>query len=144
LKDPQDAALARRVETLFLDLANGRYQGLFRVVGREAIARLGGDPDALLIIEPIEGYTTAAGVSGGFLVASNRRGDHGFLPTEPGMYTGLVISGAGVLQGIAVPLTRQIDIAPTAARLLGLELSEADGVPIMGVLRNTQVPLVSR
>jgi predicted AlkP superfamily pyrophosphatase or phosphodiesterase len=144
LKDPQDATLARRVETLFLDLANGRYQGLFRVVGREAIARLGGDPDALLIIEPIEGYTTAAGVSGGFLVASNRRGDHGFLPTEPGMHTGLVISGAGVLQGIAVPLTRQIDIAPTAARLLGLELSEADGVPIMGVLGNTQVPLVSR
>jgi hypothetical protein len=60
------------------------------------------------------------------------------------MHTGLVISGAGVLQGIAVPLTRQIDIAPTAARLLGLELSEADGVPIMGVLGNTQVPLVSR
>jgi predicted AlkP superfamily pyrophosphatase or phosphodiesterase len=139
LKDPRDAALAGRVETLFLDLANGRYQGLFRIIRREEIARMGGDPDALLIIEPIEGYTTAAGVAGGFLTASTSRGDHGFLPTEPRMHTGLVISGAGVLQGIAVPLTRQIDIAPTAARLLGLELSEAEGVPIMGVLENTKV-----
>lgn len=138
LKDPQDSALARRVETLFLDLSKERYQGLFRVIGRDEIARLGGDPDALLIIEPIEGYTTAPGVSGGFLIATNRRGDHGFLPTEPLMHTGLVLSGAGVLQGIAVPLTRQIDIAPTAARLLGLEFSEAEGVPIMGVLARIQ------
>lgn len=138
LKNPQDSALARRVETLFLDLSRGRYHGLFRVIGRDEIARLGGDPDALLILEPIEGYTTAPGVSGGFLVSTNRRGDHGFLPTEPLMHTGLVLSGAGVLQGIAVPLTRQIDIAPTAARLLGLEFSEAEGVPIMGVLAGLQ------
>ena len=138
LKNPQDMALATRVETLFRDLANGRYNGLFRVVGRDEIARLGGDPDALLIIEPIEGFTTAAGAAGGFLVASSRRGDHGFLPTEPLMHTGLVLSGAGVLQGTVVPLSRQIDIAPTAARLLGFEISEAEGVPMVGVLGSGQ------
>jgi predicted AlkP superfamily pyrophosphatase or phosphodiesterase len=134
LKNPEDTALAASVEALFVNLANGRYKGLFRVVTRDEIARVGGDPDALLIIEPVEGFTTADGTSGGFLVASSRRGDHGFLPTEPLMHTGLVISGAGVLQGIAVPLTRQIDIAPTAARLLGFEFSEAEGVPMVGVL----------
>jgi predicted AlkP superfamily pyrophosphatase or phosphodiesterase len=138
LKNPADRALASRVEALFQELANGRYKGLFRVVGREEIDRLGGDPDALLIIEPIEGFSTAPGAAGGFLTASPRRGDHGFLPTEPLMHTGLVISGAGVLQGIAVPLTRQIDIAPTAARLLGLDFSEAEGVPIVGVLTGRQ------
>jgi predicted AlkP superfamily pyrophosphatase or phosphodiesterase len=136
LKDP---ALAQRVRTLFEGLAAGRYHGLFRVVDRAEVARLGGDPDAALIIEPIEGFTTAAGTSGGFLVASPRRGDHGFLPTEPPMHTGLVVSGAGVLKGVVVPLTRQIDIAPTAARLLGIEFSEAEGVPIVGVLGSAPV-----
>ena len=138
LRDPDDRALASRVETLFRQLAEGRYKGLFRVVGRQEIARLGGDPDVLLIIEPIEGFTTGASAAGGFVAATSRRGDHGFLPTEPRMHTGLVIAGAGVLPGIAVPLARQIDIAPTAARLLGLDFSEADGVPVVGVLEAQQ------
>ena len=138
LKNPEDSALATRVETLFRNLANGRYKGLFRVVGRDEIARLGGDPDALLIVEPIEGFTTAAGATGGFLIASTRRGDHGFLPTEPLMQTGLVLSGAGVLRGMAVPLTRQIDIAPTAAWLLGFDIPDAEGVPMLGVLVSQQ------
>ena len=43
-------------------------------------------------------------------------------------------AGAGVRPGIAVPLTRQIDIAPTVARLLGFELTDADGVPLVGIL----------
>ena len=134
IKDPSDTALARKVEDLFRSLADGRYRGIFRVVGRDEIARLGGDPDVLLIIEPIEGYTAGMGVDGGFVVAASRHGDHGFLPTEPRMYTGLIASGAGVRQGIAVPLTRQIDIAPTVARLLGFELTEADGIPLVGIL----------
>ena len=134
IKDPGDTTLATKVEDVFQTLADGRYRGLFRLVGRDEIARLGGDPDVLFIIEPIEGYTTGAGVEGGFVVASNRHGDHGFLPTEPPMYTGLIAAGAGVRPGIAVPLTRQIDIAPTVARLLGFELTDADGVPLVGIL----------
>lgn len=134
LKDPSDAAVARRVESLFRGLADGPYRGLFRVVGRDEIARVGADPDALLYIEPIEGYTTAAGTTGGFLVASSRRGDHGYMPDSPAMHTGLIAAGAGIVQGLAIPLARQIDIAPTVGRLLGFELRQADGVPMAGLL----------
>jgi hypothetical protein len=134
LRDPDDAALARRVEGLFLDLADGPYRGLFSVVGRAEVRRLGGDPEALLMIEPIDGYTVAAGTEGGFLVPSSRRGDHGYLPTSPAMRTGLVLAGAGIARGVVVPLARQIDIAPTVARLLGLDATGADGVPLTGVL----------
>ena len=55
------------------------------------------------------------------------------------MHTGLVISGAGVLQGLAMPIARQIDIAPTVARLLGFEMKGAEGVPMVGILQ-TQSP----
>ena len=44
LRDPSDAALAARVDRLFRDLAEGPYRGLFRVIGRDEIADLGGDP----------------------------------------------------------------------------------------------------
>ncbi len=134
LKDPGDTALAARVEKLFRDLAVTRYSGLFRVVGREEIAQRGGDPEALLFLEPAEGYTTAAGTSGAFLVASPRHGDHGYMPDVPAMHTGLIMAGAGILKGIAVPLARQIDIAPTAARLLGIELPTAEGIAMVGTL----------
>lgn len=134
LEDPSDAALARRVETLFRGLADGPYRGLFRVVGSEEIARTGADPTALLYIEPIEGYTTAAGTGNGFLVATTRRGDHGYLPDEPAMHTGLIAAGAGLVPGLAIPLARQIDLAPTAGRLLGITLTQAEGVPMAGLL----------
>ena len=134
LKDPSDAALAREVEALFQRLADSRYKGIFRVIRREEIAQLGGDPDALLILEPTEGYTTTAGLAGGFLIGSRRGGDHGYLPTEPAMRTGLVAAGAGIRAGLVIPLARQIDIAPTAARLLGFDLHDTDGVPMVGML----------
>lgn len=134
LKDPADAATAARVEQLFRGLADGRYRGLFRVVDRAEIASRGGDPDALLFLEPSEGYTTAAGTTGEFLVASPRHGDHGYTPDAPAMHTGLILAGAGIVEGIAMPIARQIDIAPTVARLLGLELPHAEGVAMVGVI----------
>lgn len=140
LKDASDAGLARRVGQLFQDLADGPYRGLFTVVQRDAITRLGGDPDALLILEPVEGYTTAGGATGPFLVRSTRRGDHGYLPTSAAMHTGLVAWGAGIAEGRVVPITRQIDVAPTAARLLGFELKNIDGVPVVGILGAASAP----
>lgn len=134
LKQPGNAAVAARVERLFADLAEGRYKGLFRIIDRAEITRRGGDPDALLFLEPIEGYTTAAGTSGEFLIASTRGGDHGYTPDAPAMHTGLIVAGAGVKAGVAIPLARQLDIAPTIARLLGFEMKSADGAPMVGVL----------
>jgi arylsulfatase A-like enzyme len=135
LRDPADAALARRVETLFEDLAAGPYRGLFRVIRRPELDALGADPAALLFLEPVEGYMVSDGFAGdAFLAATTARGQHGFLPTEPLMHTGLVIAGAGVKAGVVVPLARQVDIAPTVARLLGLTMAGADGAPMVGIL----------
>ena len=134
LKDPGDRATAERVEKLFRDLASGPYRGLFRIVDRAEIAERGGDPEALLFLDPSEGYTTAAGTTGEFLIASSRGGDHGYIPDAPAMHTGLILAGAGITRGIGMPLARQIDIAPTVARLLGLTLPHAEGVAMVGVI----------
>lgn len=36
-------------------------------------------------------------------------------------------------RGALIPLIRMVDIAPTIASLLGVELPDADGNPIMGI-----------
>jgi predicted AlkP superfamily pyrophosphatase or phosphodiesterase len=135
LRDPADAQAARRVEALFADLANGRYRGLFRVVGRGELDALGADPAALLFLEPVEGYMVTDGFVGNdFVAATAARGQHGYLPAERLMHTGLVMAGAGIRKGIAMPLARQIDVAPTVARMLGAAMDAIDGVPMVGIL----------
>jgi len=136
-----DPALAAKVTALFEDLARTRYKGLFRVVGREELDALGAYPDALLMIEPAEGYYLSDGYEeNAFLIGTTRRGAHGFLPTEPRMFTGLILSGAGVRAGVPLPSVRQIDIAPTVARLLGFTMPAAEGVPLVGVLDTPRPP----
>jgi arylsulfatase A-like enzyme len=135
LRDHTDAALGERVVRLFEGLAAGRYRGVFRVVGRDELDRLGAYPEALVFLEPAEGYYLSHGVQDdAFVVATPRRGAHGYLPDAPRMHTGLVFSGAGLRADVPLPIVRQIDIAPTIARLLGFDMPEADGVAMVGVL----------
>lgn len=136
LKDPGDKALAAAVEHAFRAEADGRYRGIFRVVSRAELDALGAYPEAAFSIEPAEGYYVSDGVvNDSVLVGTTRRGAHGFLSTEPRMHTGFIVAGAGIRPGVPLPLVRQIDIAPTIARLLGVEMPDVDGVPIVGVLK---------
>jgi predicted AlkP superfamily pyrophosphatase or phosphodiesterase len=136
VKDKADTATAEAVTRRFAALAEGPYKGLFRVVSRAEMDGLGADPDALLAIEPVEGYTVNPSVEGrAFVVATSRRGQHGYLPTNQPLRTGLILSGAGIRRGVEVPFARQIDIAPTIARLLGLDMTDVDGVVMAGVLQ---------
>jgi len=135
LADSADQDTAAKALAAFRELTDGRYRGLFRLVERPELDALGTDPEALFFIEPIEGYSIGGGFSGdAFLRATGRRGTHGFMPTAPAMHTGLVVSGVGVRAGVAMPLARQIDIAPTVAALLGIDLGDVDGIAIRGVL----------
>ncbi len=135
LADPSDQELAQRVEVLFDSLAKGPYQHLFTVLDRQQLDALGADPEALLYLEPVEGFSIAESFEEDrFLVATDRRGTHGFLPTNPRMHTGLVVSGAGIRKGVVLPIARQIDIAATVAQLLGFRFDESDGVAMSGVI----------
>ena len=111
------------------------------MVRRAELDERGAYPEALFFFEPAEGYYLSDGFAqDSFLIGTTRRGAHGFLPTEPRMFTGLILSGAGIRSGVPLPSVRQIDIAPTVARLLGFEMPEADGVPLFGVIGAPAVP----
>lgn len=135
LKKPGDKKLAARVTQLFENEANGKYRGLFRVVRRDELTARGAYPDALLFLEPIDGYYLSEGFEAdAFLVGTTRRGAHGYLPTEPRMFTGFIAAGPGIRKNVPLPSVRQIDIAPTVARLLGFEMPDIDGTAIVGLL----------
>jgi predicted AlkP superfamily pyrophosphatase or phosphodiesterase len=55
------------------------------------------------------------------------RHEHGYLPSHPKMFTSLVLSGNGVKKGTTIGRVRSLDVAPTIARLLGVEMANVEG-----------------
>jgi len=61
-------------------------------------------------------------------------GTHGYLPDQPDMLSLCIVSGPGLKAGTRLGKIRAIDIAPTVARILGIELPSADGKPLEKLL----------
>jgi predicted AlkP superfamily pyrophosphatase or phosphodiesterase len=61
-------------------------------------------------------------------------GTHGYLNTDPDMNAIFIAWGAGIRKGIQIPEIRNVDVAPTIARLLGIEMSGVSGHVLSDVL----------
>jgi predicted AlkP superfamily pyrophosphatase or phosphodiesterase len=61
-------------------------------------------------------------------------GTHGYLNTDPDMNAIFIAWGAGIRTGIQIPEIRNVDVAPTIARLLGIEMSGVSGHALSDVL----------
>ena len=125
----RDAVLARRM----LEKEAARL-GSFRVVAADELLRGGADPEAWFGLEAEPGFRFDDAVQGPFLLPAALRGDGGYLPSRAEMDTGFVAWGRGLRTRVRIPRMKQPDVAPTAARLLGIDLGEVSGKPLIGAL----------
>ncbi len=119
--------------------AAAEESGAFRIVSAEEMLRMGADSEAWFGIEAELGYAFGDAVEPHFMLAAPFRSGGGYLPDRPEMRSGLAAWGRGVRSGIRVPIMRQTDVAPTLAALLGLRLEDADGRPLVGILRESRL-----
>ncbi|MGE0609729.1 MAG: alkaline phosphatase family protein [Pirellulales bacterium] len=87
-------------------------------------------PDLVLVAQ--DGYAVSASAAGDTFVTGQVEGkvslgSHGFLSTNPKMNALCILAGRGVRSGAPINDPENIDIAPTAAALLGLEDFQVDG-----------------
>ncbi|WP_337176603.1 ectonucleotide pyrophosphatase/phosphodiesterase [Paludisphaera sp.] len=81
-----------------------------------------------MVIAAKDGYGVGGAVKGQGLIQEHaQRGSHGYISTEPKMKALFVASGAGIKPGAKLPAVNNIDVAPTAAHLLGIPLDDAPG-----------------
>ena len=117
-----------------------RYQALyprrFRIVERAELDQWGADRGAVFGVEPTVGYVLDGRLAAPFAQPHSRAAGHGYRPDTPGMETGFIAYGAGIRSGWVLPVTNTIDIAPTIAQILGLNLPDAEGKPIVGVFKS--------
>lgn len=137
LERPDDTKLAVRLSDSFRTEIQQRYAGLAEFIARDQLDQLGAFPGAVFALAAKEGYMFTAAPNATPLVPSGAlKGMHGYLPSMPEMATGFIMSGAGVRKGLRVPLVRMLDVAPTVAALLSVELQGAAGGPIAGILES--------
>ena len=116
--------------------------GAFRIVGADEMLANGADPEAWFGLEATLGYELGELVSGPLLHAAAEHAGAGYFPHHVSMGPGFVAFGAGVRPGVRIPRMREIDVAPTAAAVLGLSLDDPtaektkvpDGRPLVGAL----------
>jgi hypothetical protein len=125
----EDALLARRALE-----AEAERTGAFRIVPAARMLDLGADPAAWFGLEAEPGYAFSDAAGGPRLAPAAAHAAGGYLPDRAEMDAGLVAWGSRLRRGVRIPRMRQCDVAPTLARLLGLELAETDGRALVGLL----------
>lgn len=86
------------------------------------------------MLEAKEGYCFEDGLNDPVIVDLKERrirhATHGYSPDKPGYRCNLVISGTGIKAGYEFGDTNMTDIAPTIAKILGIEFGPGDGRPL--------------
>ncbi|HZN11101.1 MAG TPA: ectonucleotide pyrophosphatase/phosphodiesterase [Blastocatellia bacterium] len=134
IKDPQDVKTAEEVEKLWREVHERPESPVWRVVTRRDAVRVGADPRATLFLDAAPGYVFSSRATGSTTGRAPARAAAGYLPQRSEMRAALVAAGRGLKTGAKIEHARLIDLAPTVARLLGLELRAARGRVISEVI----------
>jgi predicted AlkP superfamily pyrophosphatase or phosphodiesterase len=134
--DPDGEILARVRRVL------SEVEGIGAVIERGDFDRLGlPSPDAneqmgVLVLAAKEGYAFTGQTADPVVVdaPTGSLGAHGYVATDPDFGGLFIASGRGIRPGVTLDTVRTIDLAPTAAKLLGVDLTEAEGSVLAEIL----------
>lgn len=89
-----------------------------------------------LLLVGAEGYAFTAEAAEPAVVDAppGSLGAHGYVASDPDLRALFIASGRGIRGGVTVDEVNTIDLAPTAAHLLGVKLEQADGRVLTEVL----------
>jgi predicted AlkP superfamily pyrophosphatase or phosphodiesterase len=130
LRNPKDAALVARVDALLTRVAADPANGIAKVDHEAELQRLGGYGEATFALEAARGFEFVGGTDDPPVRPSHHKGTHGYSPEVPEMHASFIAAGPAIRKGPPLPLVRMIDLAPTVARILHLDLPHAEGHPI--------------
>jgi predicted AlkP superfamily pyrophosphatase or phosphodiesterase len=143
VRDPsRRSELTPRLSALFSGV-----DGVEHVYQQEDLAGLGlplleqsdQAPDLLIAAKP--GYSFASGSPDGGSEASHG-GTHGYLNSDSQMQAIFLAWGSGIRPGVRLDRISNLDVAPTIAALLGIEMTNVTGHPLRKILSDAP-PLTS-
>lgn len=140
LRDPNDKETANKVIEIFTKIASSKGP-IGRLVTQAELKKLESVPTAFLMLDASPNFAFDEELTGPDIHESkNYKGTHGHLPSRAEMRSALIVYGATARVGAKMTLARMIDIGPTAAAVLGLSFSNAEGTPIAELLKAGVIP----
>ena len=127
LKKPQDESTAQDVEKILRELEKDSDNPLWRITLRRDSTRLGTDPRAAFYLDAAPGYKISSRANGSAFAKTEERASNGYLPSRAEMRATLIITGKGIKANRKIEYARLVDITPTMACLLGLEMKSTRG-----------------
>ncbi|MEP7065666.1 MAG: ectonucleotide pyrophosphatase/phosphodiesterase [Gemmatimonadota bacterium] len=125
--DSADTVTFSRVRTLLDSLSSDSASGIARVVDASALRDRGSWPGAAFAVSLRIGYKLGTRSTGRMVAPVAVSGMHGYDPVEPEMSSAFFLMGPGVPVGKSLGRIDMLDIAPTLAGYLGVELPLAKG-----------------
>jgi predicted AlkP superfamily pyrophosphatase or phosphodiesterase len=90
-----------------------------------------------LVLSAKPGYSFNDALGGEAIIPTDGlKGTHGHDPRPDYMHATFIAAGAGIKPGTKLDVIKNTDVAPTIARLLGLELKDVDGRVLEEILRH--------
>ncbi len=124
-----------------LSASFAKLEGVASVVTPDSFAKFGlprpetngESPDLVLLTNP--GYSFDAQVTGeAVATAGGLKGSHGHDPTPAYMHATFIAAGTGIKPGVQLDQIKNVDIAPTIARLMNLAMTDVDGRVLTEIL----------
>ena len=130
LRDSTDGATREAVRQLLTRLAANPDNGISKLVDAVELRRRGAFPGAAWAVEFTPGYRQGGATTGPLVTTGAKAGTHGYFNDRLEMRSAFFVMGPGVEPGRNLGDIDMKDIAPSLARLVGLELRKAEGLPL--------------
>lgn len=132
LKNPEDEGARERLKQVVEALAADPESGILEVADREEAAKRGGFPLAEYVLVAQKGYEIRDYVHGDYRTTKlHQKAQHGYSENFEEMRASFMLEGEGIEPGMDLGSMNLIDIAPTLAKVMGVELPEAEGVCVL-------------
>ena len=116
-------------------------EGIDRVYGPDSFVELGlplasaSDQGPDLVLSALPDYSFGNEAEGSYVTGIDEGGTHGYLNTDPKMQAIFVAWGAGIASGVRLDKISNLDVAPTIAAILGIEMKTAKGHALLSIMK---------
>ncbi len=132
LADPQDTRAAELLKNIVERLVDDPESGVLEVVDNQGARNRGGFPDAAYVLVAKKGYEFRDDVEGEYCrTRLTQKAQHGYSEEFPEMRASFMLTGKGIAPG-NLENVRLIDVAPTLAAIMEVELPDAEGRNVLG------------
>ncbi|MDX2030101.1 MAG: alkaline phosphatase family protein [Blastocatellia bacterium] len=127
VRDASNQKLLREVEGLFLKMHEEPDSPIWRIFSRREASKLGADPRPAFYLDAAPGVVISGETGGSTIGKPTIRAASGYSPARAETRATLLLFGRGVRPGAKIEYARLLDLAPTIARMLGIEMKAARG-----------------